>query len=254
MNILQRAILLGSLLVVSCQVLAVSVESTTSIILSNRECVAGETACDSIGPAKAMIIDGLPGRAEAKATHEDPAFGKTAGAAKLRALPAISEHSARSSSLPGARNGGNAAILRKYTNSGTRAEIVTLTGILTYEQSVPEENSGFPLDSPGRSGAGAELVIGRLDVDAPEAGTTVEDNYRMLEVLEDTGFTELASDVSGPLSNVSDTGTRTFSVRVTVEAGDSIWLWAALQCIAANGAEVSATFLTELEARSAGSQ
>jgi len=240
---------------VSSQALAVSVESTTSIILTIRECIAGETACDNIGPAKPMIIEGLPGKTETDATYEDPAFGKAAGSAKLMALPAVSEQSAQSSSLPGARNGGNAAILRKYTNSGTSAETVTLTGILSYEQNVPEENSGFPENSPGRSGAGAEIVILRLNADAIEAGTTAEDNYMMLDKgLEDIGFTELGFDPSGPPSNVSETGTRSVSVTVTVEAGDSVWFWTALQSIAANGAEVNANFVTQLEVLPVGPQ
>lgn len=255
MTILQRAVLLGCLLAASWQALGVTVESTTSIILTMRECVAGETACDNVGTATTMIKGGLPGEPEATATHEDPAFGEVAGGVKLLTLPRVSEHSARSGSLPGARNGGNAAILRKYTNSSGDAEVVTLTGILTYEQSVPEANSGLPEDSPGRSGAGVELAIVRLNADVLEAGTTAEENHLMLEQgIEEIGYTELGSNTGGPLSNVSETGTRTVSVTVTVEAGESIWLWAALQSIAANGAEVNASFVTEIEAKPAGSQ
>ncbi len=253
MTILQRAILLCSLLAASCQALAVSVESTTSIILSFRECIAGETACDTIDRARTMITEGLPGKTETDAAHDDPAFGSAAGSAKLTELPGVSEHEARARSLPGTRNGGNAAILRKYTNSGEGAETVTLAGTLSYEQSVPEENSGFPADSPGRSGAVVELVILRLDVDAVEAGTTAEDNFEVVaEGLEELGLTELGAEVSGPPSNVSETGTREVSVAVKVEAGDSVWFWAALQCIAANGAEVGASLVTQLEVRPAG--
>lgn len=234
----------------SCQALAVSVESTTSIILTMRECVAGATACDTVGPATTMIKEGLPGKSEANATHEDPAFGEVAGDVKLTALPRISEHSARSLSLPGARNGGNAAILRKYTNSTGGAEIVTLTGNLSYQQSVPEENSGLPEESPGRSGAVVELAILRINADVLEAGATAEDNYMMLEKgVEEIGYTELGSEISGPPTNVSEEGTRTVSVAVTVEAGNIIWLWAVLQSFAANGAEAGGRLVTSLEAK-----
>jgi hypothetical protein len=46
---------------------------------------------------------------------------------------------------------------------------------------------------------------------------------------------------------VTDSGTKTLASEVTVEPGDSIWLWAILQGLASNGAEVNATLATQLE-------
>ena len=82
----------------------------------------------------------------------------------------------------------------------------------------------------------------------PEAGTTAEENNTVLMEGPDPSIvsTELGSAGTGPMSNVTGSGTETLSSTVTVEPGDSIWLWAILQSLAANGAEVSATLDTKL--------
>ena len=92
-----------------------------------------------------------------------------------------------------------------------------------------------------------------MDVDSLEAGTTAEENNTLLLEGPDPSITatELALAGTEPSSNVTESGTTTLSSTVTVEPGDSIWLWVILQSLAANGAEVSATLDTKLESMKA---
>jgi hypothetical protein len=232
---------------------AVTIESSTSVYLTFRQCVSGETACDEVGPTLVNTIEGLPGSPDAQASQEDPDFGSAIGSARLTGTPKGSEHSGSAQSLPGTRNGSNSAMLQQYTNTGSRAVTVTFAGNLTYEQEVPERNTDIPVGSPGRSGTNAELGIILLNADTFEAGTTVEDNFQTL--MEgpqgDVEITDLGSDSTGKLSNISESGTGFLSVTVTVNPGETIWLWAGMQSLAANGAVVTARFTTQLRATSA---
>jgi hypothetical protein len=144
-------------------------------------------------------------------------------------------------------------MLQRYTNKGANAETLTFGASLTYKQTIPTENAGFPADSPARSGAFAEIFIFSMDADSLEAGTTAEENSTALMEGLDPSIvtTELAFAGTAPLSNVTESGTETLSSTVTVEPGDNIWLWVLLQSLAANGAEVRATLDTRLESTKA---
>ena len=224
------------------------VQSTTSVLLTFRHCVAGETVCDSIGPQEAGSYGGLPGAPAAISSHADPAYGEASGSAQLTGMPGAAEMSANVSSLPTTRNGSNCIILKRYTNKSANAETLTFGATLTYNQTIPAENAAFPAGSPARSGASAEIYIFSLDVDSLEAGTTAEENFVFLMEGPDPSIitTELGSASTEPGTNVTEADAKTFSSTVTVEPGDSIWLWAILQSLAANGAEVNATLDTRL--------
>jgi len=114
---------------------------------------------------------------------------------------------------------------------------------------VPAANADFPANGPARSGAYAEIVILWIDADALEAGTTAEENIALLMEGPEPGITsrELGYAGTEPSSNVTETGTKTISSTATVEPGDSVWLLAILQSLAANGAKVSATLDTTFE-------
>ncbi len=225
------------------------VQSTTSVFLTFRPCIAGETICDSIGPPEAGSYGGLPGAPAAISSHADPTFGEASGSAQLTGAPGAAEMSAYATSLPTTRNGSNCMILKRYTNKSANAETLTFGATLTYSQTIPAENAVFAAGSAGSSGASAEIYIFSADADSLEAGTTAEENFGFLMEGPDPSIitTELGSASTGPSTNVSEADAKTFSSTVTVEPGDSIWLWAILQSLAANGADVSATLDTTLE-------
>ncbi len=246
-------ILAAALLTVPLAANAELVQSTTSVLLTFRHCVAGETVCDSIGPQEASSFGGLPGAPAAITSHADPTFGEASGSAQLTGAPGAAEMSANVSSLPATRNGSNCMVLKRYTNESANAETLTFGAALTYNQTIPAENAGFPADSPARSGAYAEFVIFSMDADSVEAGTTAEENGTLLMEGPDPSIITAELEFAGtaPLSNVTESGTETLSSTVTVEPGDSIWLLVILQSLAANGAEVSATLDTRLESTKA---
>ena len=224
------------------------IQSTTSVQLTFRQCVSGATVCDSIGPVQTRTYGGLPGESAALTSQADPAYGESSGSAQLKGAPGAAEMSASVSSLPATRNGGNSFILQRYTNTGASAETLTFGGTLTYDQTVPAENAGFPADGGAHTGAVVELGIFTSNVDSLEAGTTAEENNAALMSDPDPGMeiTELEFVSTGPVSNVTGTGTTELSTTVTVNPGDSIWLWVALQNFAANGAVANASFDTNL--------
>jgi hypothetical protein len=225
------------------------VESTTSVLLTFRHCISGETACDSFGPMEVGIYGGLPGDPTATANHADPIYGEASGDAQLTGAPGAAKLSADAISLPTTRNGGNSVILQRYTNGGVKAETLTFSATLTYDQTIPAENASFAADSPARSGAFAEIYISWIDADSIEAGTTAEENHSALsdDVDPSIATKELGTAHTPPFTNVTESGTKTLASEVTVEPGDSIWLWTILQSLAANGAEVNATLDTKLE-------
>ena len=229
------------------------VQSTTGVMLTFRHCIAGEKVCDSIGPYEAASYGGLPGAPAAITSHADPAYGEASGSAQLTGAPGAAELSANATSLPAMRNGANSVTLQRYTNESASAETLTVGATLTYNQTIPAENADFAADSSARSGAHAEIYIFSLDVDSLEAGTTAEENSTLLLEGPDPSITptELGSDSTEPSSNVTESGTATLSSTVTVEPGDSIWLWVILQSLVANGADVSATLDTKLESTKA---
>ncbi len=224
------------------------VQSTTSVLLTFRHCVAGETVCDSIGPQEASSFGGLPGAPAAITSHADPTFGEASGSAQLTGARGAAEMSANATSLPAMRNGANSVTLQRYTNKSASAETLTFGATLTYNQTIPGENADFPAGSAGRSGANAEIFILSFDADFLEAGTTAEENNTLVFEGPDPSITatELGSASTEPYLNVTGSGTETLSITLTVEPGDSIWLWGILQSLVANGAEVSATLDTKL--------
>ena len=229
------------------------VQSSTSVFLTFRHCISGETVCDSIAPVEADSYGGLPGEPSAITSHADPTYGEASGSAQLTGAPGAAELSANSTSLSSTRNGANSITLQRYTNTSANSETLNFGASLTYNQTIPAENAGFPADSPTRSGANAEIIIFSMDSDFLEAGTTAEENATALMEGPDSSvnLTELGLAGTAPFSNVTGSGTETLSSTVTVEPGDSIWLLVILQSLAANGAEVSATLDTRLESTKA---
>jgi len=224
-------------------VAAKTIQSSTGVQLTFRQCVKGETVCDSIGPMQVRKFAGLPGDREAQARQQDPAYGESKGSVKLTGAPGASELRASISSLPGTRNGSNTFMVQRYTNMGELAESLTFSGTLTYDQTIPAENATFPSDKGVDSIAVAELEIFTINIDAIDVGTTAADNNNF-ELPDDIVYKSLNNASASGDDNLTGAGSRMLSTTVNLEPGDSIWLFAILQSLGANGAQVNASLST----------
>ena len=230
---------------------AVTVQSTTSTYVSLRDCIAGETTCDSISRSHRYAVGGVPGSPHAEADLKDPEFGETAGSAHLDAEPGIAELTAYVTSLPARRNASSSFVLHRYTNTSNEIQSLIVSGDLTYEQTVPEENSTFPADGHGRSGAFAEMELFSMEIDSIEAGTSAEDNFGILDGEPPPGYRSLDNaKTDGIIADSTAHGNENLSMSAVLEPGDSIWLLAIIQAIAANGAVVEARLDARLTTKS----
>jgi hypothetical protein len=92
--------------------LAVLVESSTTVFLSFRTCVAGATsACDIPPSAPISTIAGLPGNVATQADATNAEFGMTSGSTEL----VDGTLSASATSLSLKRNGSTSATTQRYT-------------------------------------------------------------------------------------------------------------------------------------------
>lgn len=231
--------------------LADPIQSGTTVNLTFRTCIQGATACDSLSPA-INTYAGFPGDQTAQANESDPNFGATSGSAELDGGTA-GTLSATASSLSGKRNGGNSATLQRYTNVGSVTETLTLNAVLSYDQVVPSGNAGFP--ASGQSSASAYVFIFSTSDESIEAGDTEESNWQAVFLGNFCGtctnpppsnYQELDADFFGDSSNATGAGTMTRTLSVDVDPGESVWIGAQLQSLAANGAVVDATLNTNL--------
>jgi hypothetical protein len=65
------------------------VQSSTSVYLTFRHCVSGETVCDSIVPVEVGRYGGLPGEPAAITSHADPRTARPVAArnSRVRRVP-----------------------------------------------------------------------------------------------------------------------------------------------------------------------
>lgn len=252
LNIL--AVITVGLLAGPTAALADLIQSGTTVNLTFRTCIAGTTACDDFSPA-INTYAGFPGDQTAQANASDPDFGATSGSAELAGVT-VGKLSATASSLTGKRNGGNSATLQRYTNMGSVTETLTLNAVLSYDQVVPLDNTDFP--PPGQSSAPAQVFIFSTSDESIEAGDTKESNWQAVFFANTCGtctnprfanFSFLAGAAFGDSSNATGAGTMTRTLSVDVDPGESIWIAAQLQSLAANGAVVDATLNTNFSSK-----
>lgn len=156
-------------------------------------------------------------------------------------------HTGNATSLAGTRTNSNTYALQRYTYAGASAAMLTFSGTLTFNQTVPAENAGFPNNpSAVYSGAFAALEIFTLSGSSLDAGITDQDNFNTLLAGYSLapGYVRLGYTDSGGLSNVTGNGMIDIWLSLLVNPGDSIWLWSALQTPSVNGAVVDASFVT----------
>jgi len=216
-----------------------------------RHCIAGESICDSISPTHRHAVGGTPGSPRAQADLKDAEFGETAGSAYLDGEPGVAKITANVTSLPARRNASSSFVLQRYTNTSVGAQTLTFGGDMTYDQTVPEQNSTFPADGGGRSGAFVEMELFSLQTDFIEAGTSAEDNFGLFDGGPPPGYQSLDyAKADGMISDVTGQGDENLSISAVLKPGDSIWMLAIMQAIAANGAVVEANLDTKLTIKS----
>lgn len=240
-------ILFVTFLVGPTVVQAVSIQSTTSTYVSLRQCISGESICDSISPTHRQAVGGTPGSPNAEANLKDPEFGESAGSAYLSGEPGSAKVTANVNSLPYKRNASTSFVLQRYTNTSEETQTLTFSGDMTYDQTVPEENSTFPANGGGRSGAFVDMGLFSVMTDTIEAGTTAEDNFGIFDGEPPAGYQSLGNaKTDGVISDLTGEGNENFSMSVVLKPGDSLWMVATMQAIAANGAVVKAELDTKL--------
>jgi hypothetical protein len=120
---------------------------------------------------------------------------------------------------------------------------------------VPAENATFPVENDFEAGkfdlssaAHAQILILGLNLEAIEAGITAEENLAVLmgeaELPEGIVPVEIHKSMANADRNETGTGTRELSGTVTIAPGDSVWLFAIVQSLGANGAVISGSLET----------
>lgn len=237
-----------SLILMTCSASATPFQSTTSAYVTFRQCIAGETACDSISPTQVSEVAGLPGDREAQTSQTDPAYGSSSGHAKLMTTPGAAELTGKISSLPGTRNGSTVFMLERYTNTSESTQSLTFSGQLTFEKMVPAGNAEGQAERGNRSLAFAELAVFTLNVEFLDLGSSAMDNMNFIhaDLPADMQETSMGSAQESVDKNKSVAGSKVLSVNVDLDPGKSIWLLALLQNIGANAAEVNSEMVTRM--------
>jgi hypothetical protein len=246
---MKNKFLLGlSLILIAGSVSATPFQSTTNAYVTFRQCIAGETACDSISPTQVSEVAGLPGDREAQTSQTDPAYGSASGHAKLKSAPGAAVVTGNISSLPGSRNGATVFMLQRYTNTSESTQSLTFSGQMTFEKTVPAGNTGFQVDSGSRSLAFAELEIFTLNVEFLDVGSSAMDNMSFLhdELPANLQYSSIGYAQESEDKNMTAAGSKALSVNVVLDPGKSIWMLALLQNLGANGAKVNSEMVTQM--------
>ena len=220
--------------------MAENFDSSTSIYLSARNCIAGETACDSIDRSHAREIAGLPGSSESEASLKEDGFGSAHGRVSNAGAPGSAALVGSSKTEPGKRNGFSGYLLQHYKNDTGATQTINLDGTLTYSQTVPEANQTFPSDGGGRTVSFSELMLFKMTAETFDFGSSPEENFRAMNEGDSPpdGFELLGTETSeGKVPVSTGSGEVELSLTVDLEPGEGVWMMVVLQVLAANGAQ-----------------
>lgn len=223
---------------------AESVQSTTGVHLSFRDCVPGETACDSISRAIANGYGGLPGDTRAQVDMILPDHGDGSGLVEIDLERGMFNMRAAVNTLAGTRNGSNNYLAFRYTNESGQAQMLEIRGELNFSQQVPADNAPLNPDHPSGTVALAYVGVMDLDIEAVEAGTTARDNLAFLQAEPPDGVWQnpIADALAKSPVSFNGNGNAKLSTSASLAPGGTVWIWSLLQCIAAKGAAVTANF------------
>lgn len=225
-------------LVVSSAANATLITAGTSEAVTFRNCFAGTTSgCDTISPPVQITYGGMPGSASSSASANLAGYGSASGDVSLSGTIGAPELHASATSEPGTRANTNSLALQLYTYTGAVQTTRTFGGVLTYMQSLV---GTYPGDGIG-NGVFAVIDLFTVPGLTIDAGTTAQSNFDALfGVAGLAGYTSLGSNTfQDNTSNPSGTGT--FGVTVTLDPGQSFFVWVLLQTPGVDGGVVDAS-------------
>jgi hypothetical protein len=224
--------------------LAIPVQTTTSVLVSNRDCVAGTTSiCDGFTPILSQNVTALPGALSATANLSSAKYGTVDASVQLSGVVGAPIIKARSVSGAATRVSTNSVALQRYTYTGATPTTRTFGGNLTYSNSIPAANAAFPVNS----GVFARISLFTLPAAGLEVGTTPEQQFFSLfgSPWDSQGGTLIGQDTFSDFVN-NPAGAASIGVTLALNPGDSFFALALLQTPSANGAiiDASQTFVT----------
>ncbi len=203
-----------------------------------RSCIAGATtACDAVSSIIASDLGGNPGDAVSVAAVSLAGYGSAAGSVALSGTVGAPILHASASSLAGARTNTNSVALQSYTYTGATATTRTFGGTLTYSQTM----TGVYPTGPG-GGVHAAIDVFTLPTATADVGSTQLDYFNAMfdPASYFAGLVDLGSAVFDDTgTNLSGAGS--LGVTVTLNPGQTVWVWALLQTPAPNGSVVDAS-------------
>lgn len=221
---------------------AIPINFGTAEAITFRNCVAGVSGCDdAVSPPVLIVYGGSPGAASSSASSTLAGYGTATGSVALSGTIGAPILAGSATSSVGTRQNTNSVALQSYTYTGVGPTTRTFGGTLTYSQT---STGTYPFDVGG--GINAQIILFELPASMVEVGATPASNFETLfnvELLP--GFSELGSDSYQDLTSTAS-GTGVLGVTITLDPGDTVWVWAILQTPAVNGSVINAsdTFIT----------
>lgn len=232
---------LGLSLTIGCSTShAAAINFGTGEYVTVRSCIPGATTpCDSISPVIQGAYGGSPGATSSSATTTLDGYGTATGSVSLSGAIGAPVLRASAISEPGARTNTNSLALQRYTYTGLDVATRTFGGTLTYSQTL--SLSGVYVPGVG-GGISAIIDVFTLPYDTIEVGDTAESNFQALfsDRRNLAGYASLGSDeFFDRVSTASGVGA--LGVTVTLNPGDSVWVWVLLQTPAVHGALIDSS-------------
>ena len=219
---------------------AVQIAAGTSEYVTFRDCVPGATACDSISPIVGGQYGGNPGAFSSAATQNLAGYGSASGSVSFSGTIGAPVLHASASSEAGKRANTNSVAVQSYTYTGAAPTTRTFGGTLTYDQSL----TGV---YPDPSGTGVYAVIDAFTLTAStiDAGTDSISNFQALfgepfSADPSYGYVDLGQNVFSDNASISG-GSANLGVTVTLNPGETVWLYVLLQTPAVNGSVIDAS-------------
>jgi hypothetical protein len=216
---------------------AVLISAGTAESVTIRDCISYQTPCDGLSAPLVQNYGGFPGAFSSSASATIASHGSATGSVALSGTVGAPILHASAFSNVGARTNTNSVALQRYTYEGDAPTTRTFGGALTYAQSI---NGVFSNVGVG-SGVNAVIGVFTLGVDEIEAGDDAVSNFLTLfNVSALPGYTSLGLEqFVDTESNLA--GSALLDVTVTLNPGDTVWVWARLQTPAPNGSWVDAS-------------
>lgn len=219
---------------------AIAITYGTSEFVTIRSCIPGATACSGLSSIIQGAYGGTPGASSSSATTSLSGYGSATGSVSLSGTVGAPILHAIATSDPGARTNTNSIALQQYTYSGATTVTRTFGGTLTYSQRVTGPYD-VGVDAGVGDGVAALIDLFTLPTSSIEVGSTAQSNFNALfQPSALTGYTSLGSNRYTDATSTT-AGTGTLGVTVTLNPGDSFFVWVLLQTPAANDALVDAS-------------